>query len=98
MKSAPYDFAKIPAKRMAAGAVFLDARSNILIVKPTYRPDWLLPGGTVEAHESPREACRREIKEELNLDVSLDKLLCVEYLSEDAQQTECIQFAFYGGI
>jgi 8-oxo-dGTP diphosphatase len=98
MKATPYDYTTIPTKRMAAGAIFFDDRGYILIVKPTYRSGWLLPGGIVEAHESPREACRREIKEELNLDISLDKLLCIEYLSEDGPQTECVQFAFYGGL
>ncbi len=98
MNTPSYDFATMPTKRMAAGAIFLNAVGNILIVKPTYRPDWLIPGGTIEADESPRNACMREIKEELDLDISCDKLLCVEYLSKSAQQTESVHFVFYGGI
>jgi len=93
-----YDFEAMPKKRMAASALFLDEQGKILIVKPTYRPDWLLPGGIVEDHESPRRACLREIKEELNIDTPLDKLLCVEHLSDDTQQTESVQFVFYGGL
>ncbi len=93
-----YDFAAMPKKRMAASALFLDEQGKILIVKPTYRPDWLLPGGIVEDHESPRQACIREIKEELNIDAPLDKLLCIEHLSDDTQQTESVQFVFYGGL
>lgn len=92
-----YNYEALPKKRMAAGALFLNEAGNILIVKPTYRPDWLLPGGTVEENESPREACAREIKEELNLEVFLEHLLCIEYLSKDLQQTESVQFVFYGG-
>jgi len=64
MDAAPYDFTKMPTKRMTAGAIFLNAIGNILIVKPPYRPDWLIPGGTIEADESPKTACMREIKEE----------------------------------
>ena len=93
-----YDFEAMPKKRMAASALFLNEQGKILIVKPTYRPDWLLPGGIVEKNESPRQACLREIKEELNIETSLDKLLCVEHLSEDTQQTESVQFVFYGGL
>jgi 8-oxo-dGTP diphosphatase len=93
-----YDFEAMPKKRMAASALFLDEQGKILIVKPTYRPDWLLPGGIVEEHESPRQACIREIKEELNIETPLDKLLCIEHLSDDTQQTESVQFVFYGGL
>lgn len=85
-------------KRMAASALFLNEQGNVLIVKPTYRPDWLLPGGIVEENESPRQACLREVREELNIETPLDKLLCVEHLSNDAQQTESVQFVFYGGL
>src|SRR2546429_7519172 len=93
-----YDFEAMSKKRMAASALFLNEQGGVLIVKPTYRPDWLLPGGLVEDDESPRQACAREIKEELSIETPLDKLLCVEYLSDDTQQTESVQFVFYGGL
>jgi hypothetical protein len=38
---------------MAAGALFFNHRDEILILKPTYRDDWLIPGGVVELDESP---------------------------------------------
>lgn len=93
-----YNYEAMSKKRMTASALFLNEQGKILIVKPTYRPEWLLPGGLVEDSESPRQACTREIKEELNIETPLDKLLCVEYLSNDAQQTESVQFVFYGGL
>jgi 8-oxo-dGTP diphosphatase len=98
MTDSTYNYQTLPKKRMAAGALFLNEKGNILIVKPAYRPEWLLPGGCIELYESPREACIREVLEELHLEVSLEKLLCVEYLSEEHEQTECIQFSFYGGV
>ncbi|MFL5627283.1 MAG: NUDIX domain-containing protein, partial [Ktedonobacteraceae bacterium] len=66
MISDGYNYEAMSKKRMAVSAFFLDKQGNILIVKPTYRSDWLLPGGIVEKDESPRQACVREIKEELN--------------------------------
>lgn len=39
------------------------------------REEWELPGGKLEAEESPEECVRREIREELNLGVEVGPLL-----------------------
>ena len=60
--------ASLARKRMAVGALFHDENGRVLLVDPTYKPTWDLPGGAVEKEESPYAACRREVAEELGLD------------------------------
>ncbi len=91
-------FAALPRKRVAAGGLFLDADQRILIVKPTYRTGWLVPGGVVEAEESPRHGCVREVREEIGLDIEPVRLLCVEYRGQSGDITECLQFVFFCGV
>jgi len=95
----PVDYTEtLPGKRMAAGALFLNQHGEVLILKPTYREDWLVPGGVVERNESPHQACQREILEELGLDCAIHQLLCVEYKLPQGPRTESVQFIFYGSI
>jgi 8-oxo-dGTP diphosphatase len=56
-----------PKKLVGAKVVIKSADGNVLLVKPTYKPTWQLPGGVVEASESPRSAAVREICEEIGL-------------------------------
>ena len=60
--------ASFATPRVAAGALFFDDQGRVLLVHPTYKDTWDIPGGYVERGESPAAACRRELKEELGID------------------------------
>ncbi|MGK5519163.1 NUDIX domain-containing protein [Micromonospora sp. URMC 107] len=65
--------------RVAAGALFFDNEGRILLVRPSYKKHWDIPGGYVEPGESPRAACVREVREELGLTPALGPMLVVDW-------------------
>ncbi|MEH0931114.1 NUDIX hydrolase [Micromonospora sp. CPCC 205558] len=83
--------------RVAAGALFFDADGRVLLVKPSYKDHWDIPGGYVEPGESPRAACKREIGEELGLTVPLGPMLVVDWAPADNEGDKLL-FVFDGGI
>jgi 8-oxo-dGTP diphosphatase len=90
--------ASLPKKRMAAGCLFRNSSNQILIVQPSYKPNWEIPGGITEDNESPRDSAAREVREELSLEVSVGRLLVVDYTSENENYTEALMWVFDGGI
>lgn len=91
-------FAGLNRKIMGAGVLFRDAVGRILLVEPSYRPDWGIPGGAVEADESPWAAAARELSEELDLDRPVGRLLAVDYLHPQDSRPESVVFVFDGGM
>ncbi len=89
--------ATLPAKRMAAGAIFLDDADRLLLVEPNYKDDWEIPGGVVEANESPLTACLREVEEELGLTCGHLRLLAIDWVPPTSSQTEGLMIIFEGG-
>lgn len=87
----------LPKKRMGSGALFFNQSNQLLLVEPSYKPTWEIPGGVVEANESPRDCCEREIAEELGLTLSVGRLLCVDYNPTTESRLESLMFIFDGG-
>ena len=88
----------LPKKRLSAGMLLFDEQGQLLVVEPTYKETWEIPGGVVEANESPRQAAIREIEEELGLRVEPLRLLGVDYSDESENRTESLHFIFLGPV
>jgi 8-oxo-dGTP diphosphatase len=72
--------AELPAIPVSAGALIFDRASRLLILRPTYKTGWTIPGGVMQADgETPWEACRREVREECGIDVRGGRLACVDF-------------------
>jgi ADP-ribose pyrophosphatase YjhB (NUDIX family) len=84
-------------KRVSADVLLRDEQGRVLLVKPTYKPGWDLPGGMAEANEAPDDAARRELKEELGLDITLHGLLVVDWVPPHGPWDDQLAFIFDAG-
>jgi 8-oxo-dGTP pyrophosphatase MutT (NUDIX family) len=83
---------RIPA---SAGALIFDHQDRLLIVNPTYKAHWTIPGGVMEADgETPWEACRREVFEEVGVRLERGRLIAVDFLRPKPGKAGGMRFLF----
>ena len=86
---------ELPAVPASAGALVFDQAGRLLILKPTYKTGWTIPGGVMEADgETPWDACRREVREECGLEVRGGRLACVDFRPGPPGHPGGIRFLF----
>jgi len=91
--------AEFPAIPVSAGALIFDQAGRLLILKPTYKTGWTIPGGVMEADgETPWDACRREVREECGIEVRGGRLACVDFRHGRPGHPGGIRFLFDCGI
>ncbi|WP_329174934.1 NUDIX hydrolase [Streptomyces decoyicus] len=89
--------AKMARPRMASGALFFDEQGRVLMLEPTYKDYREIPGGYVEAGESPLAACVREVREELSISPDIGRLLAVDWAPNPAEGDKVL-YLFDGGV
>ncbi|SES37488.1 ADP-ribose pyrophosphatase YjhB, NUDIX family [Lentzea xinjiangensis] len=96
----PFDeyAASLNRKRTAAGVLFRDEASRVLLVETTYKTSWEIPGGSVDADEAPWRTAVREVREEVGFDRPLGRLLVIDYIPQDGPMPEGLAFVFEGGL
>jgi 8-oxo-dGTP pyrophosphatase MutT (NUDIX family) len=82
--------------RAAAGVLYFDGPERVLLVHPTYKVGWDLPGGYLMPGETPTAALRREILEELGTPLPVGQLLVVDWAPTE-REGDKILFVFDGG-
>jgi 8-oxo-dGTP diphosphatase len=90
--------ASLARKRMAASGFFRDSDGRVLLVNPVYKELWDLPGGAVEAEESPHAACRREVTEELGLHRTPGRILAVDWVPSRPERLEGLIVVYNCGV
>jgi len=66
-----------PKVTLGAVGVLFDAQGRVLLVEHALHPQtpWGLPGGWVNRGEEPAAAVRRELREELSINVIVDQVI-----------------------
>jgi len=89
----------VPAIPASAGALIFDRAGRLLILKPTYKSGWTIPGGVMEADgETPWQACQREVREECGLEVRSGRLACVDFRKPRPGRPGGLRFLFDCGV
>jgi 8-oxo-dGTP diphosphatase len=85
----------LPAIPVSAGALIFDRAGRLLILKPTYKSGWTIPGGIMEADgETPWEACQREVREECAIEVRHAQLACMDFRRPKPGRPGGVRFLF----
>jgi 8-oxo-dGTP diphosphatase len=85
----------LPAIPVSAGALIFDRKHRLLILKPTYKSGWTIPGGVMEADgETPWQACQREVREETGIEVRRGRLACMDFRRPRPGKPGGIRFLF----
>ena len=89
----------LPAIPVSAGALIFDGNGRLLILNPTYKSGWTIPGGVMEADgETPWQACQREVLEETGLTVIGARLACVDFRPPRDGNQGGVRFLFDCGV
>lgn len=90
--------AKQARKRVAAKVLIRDENGAVLLVNPNYKEFWDLPGGMAEANEAPRLAAQREVLKELGIELTIGRLLALDWAGPQGPWDDQLVFTFDGGV
>ena len=98
MSPPPHDEKPQPVE--CAGAVVRDEAGRLLLVRRGRPPAaglWSLPGGRIEAGETPAQAAAREVREETGLDVEIGAVLITAIVGDGMFRVQDFAAKVVGG-
>ena len=90
--------AGLPTKRVIAQGLIRNNANEILMCELTYKQEWDLPGGVVDPHESPAHGIVREIREEMQVEMTPQSLIAVNWLPPWRGWDDATLFVFDLGV
>lgn len=86
-------------RRFSSAAVLIEnEHGELLIVKPNYKDHWSLPGGIVDAGESPIDTAVREVGEEVGLCLHPEDVRLAMVASRRSDEFLTHQFVFFSQL
>lgn len=72
---------------VTAAGLIVDNEGRVLLLKHRFRPGsgWGIPGGFIEAGEQPEEGLRRELREEIGLELASAQLFATRAFQKPRQ-------------
>ncbi|MEM5793622.1 MAG: NUDIX domain-containing protein [Candidatus Aenigmatarchaeota archaeon] len=78
---------------IVVGCLIVNKNGMILICKsPKWKNLWVVPGGHIEYGETIEQSVKREVKEEVGLDVKFEKILFVQEIIEPKEYNRKTHF------
>ncbi|NYI06899.1 NUDIX domain-containing protein [Allostreptomyces psammosilenae] len=89
-----------PRRRLDCATLFTDRHGAVVIVRHPHHDAYTLPTGTADAEEEPHRAAMRGVRTTLGLDLSVGRLLVVDYVPfrRDTAQPGRMLYVFDGGV
>ena len=82
--------------KIGVGALIIDEKNDsVLLSKKNYgdiKSKWTFPEGYADRGETPLEAIKREVKEELDGEIKVNDLICIRYKRSKKEST--VYFVF----
>lgn len=88
----------LPKKRVIAHIVVRDTAGRVLLCQVGYKRELELPGGVVEPGEDPASGARRELWEELSIDLPLGDVVAIDWLPPWQGWGDAIEILYDGGV
>lgn len=90
-----------PGPEAGCGAAIFDEKGRLLLIQRLTEPEagaWGLPGGKIDFGEPARETARREIAEELGIEIEVGKLACISEIIDAGVGRHWVSPIFFAQI